>query len=294
MVLYADLLVAGNALTDYILLRICAAACHEPVHTGRMTAASLIGGASAMLITAPRLWATVGAAVAGAMMCAVAFATVQPRKLTVRSLCLYGAGLVWSGVWYAVWFLLHPNGVFWQNGYVYFDVSPLQFIGITVGAYAALRVIHGLRRSAPRTVRFSFFGNGRTVYGHALLDSGNLLTEPVSGLPVIVADRALTEPIFPPLDPADDPNDLLVRAHFRLIRYDSVGGGGLLPACRIERVRAEEGRLRPSAELYVAACPELRKNTGYDAIFPETAFVYWREKNEKRANPSFEEKGRLQ
>ena len=56
MVLYADMLVAANALTDYFLLRLCAAVCRRPVRRVRMALAALIGGAASLLILVPASW----------------------------------------------------------------------------------------------------------------------------------------------------------------------------------------------------------------------------------------------
>ena len=121
-------------------------------------------------------------------------------------------------------------------------------------------------------------GNLKKMRFYDRPDSGNLLTEPVSGLPVIVADRALTEPVFVPLhgvtDGTSEPETArLARQHFRFVRFDTLRGGGLLPACQPESIASVDEPLRPAAELYVASCAELRDATGYDAIFPAAAFA---------------------
>ena len=281
MVLYADMLVATNALTDYFLLRLCAAVCRQPIRRVRMVLAALLGGAAALLILVPAPWVSAaGAAIAGAAMCAVAFGIRQPRALLAQIACLYGAGAAWSGIWYAVWALVRPGGLYWRGGMVYFAVSPPVFVAVTVGIYGALTLVRRLLRTRrrPRVVRFRLTGNGRSVCGVGLVDSGNLLTEPISGLPVIVADRALTAPVFVPLhgitDDAFPPEtDRLARQHFRFIRFDTLRGGGLLPACRPEGIASDDEPLRPAAELYVASCAGLCDATGYDAIFPAAAFA---------------------
>lgn len=281
MVLYADMLVAANALTDYFLLRLCAAVCRRPVRRVRMALAALLGGAASLLILVPASWVpAAGAGIAGAAMCAVAFGIRSPRALLAQVACLYGAGAIWSGVWYALWAFVRPDGLYWHGGMVYFSISPPIFVAITVAIYGALTAVRRLLRTRrrPRVVRFHLSGNGRTVCGVGLVDSGNLLTEPVSGLPVIVADRALTEPVFVPLhgvtDGTSEPETArLARQHFRFVRFDTLRGGGLLPACQPESIASDDEPLRPAAELYVASCAELRDATGYDAIFPAAAFA---------------------
>lgn len=289
--MYADMLVAGNALTDYFLLRLCAAICRQPVRRGRMALAALAGGGASLLILIPSaMWAAVGALVAGALMCAIAFGSFRPRALVRQLLCLYALGFAWSGIWYALWFFLKPNGLYWHNGYVYFPISPPVFIVVTAVIYAALSLLRRICRSrqTARVIRFHLIGNGRAVCGQGLLDSGNLLTEPVSGLPVIVADRALVEPVFVPLsgvtDALSEPETArLAQRHFRFVHFDTLRGGGLLPACQLEGVISDDEPLRPASELYVAACADLRKNTGYDAIFPSSAFEHSTERVDSNA-----------
>lgn len=296
MVLYADMLVAVNALTDYFLLRCCAALCRQPVRRVRIVIAALVGGLASLLILAPTAWIpAAGAAAAAAAMCAVAFGVRSLRAWLVQVACLYGIGMGWSGIWYALWITARPDGMYWHGGMIYFSVSPPVFVAVTVAGYAVQCLVRRIVRTRrkPHVVRFRLRGNGHTVCGVGLVDSGNLLTEPISGLPVIVADRAFAAPVFVPLhgvtdDCAAPESAQLARQHFRLVRFDTLRGGGLLPACRPEFIASDDEPLRPAAELYVASCAGLRADTGYDAIFPASAFDHYTERIDTHA-PTMEQ-----
>ena len=104
----------------------------------------------------------------------------------------------------------------------------------------------------------------------ALLDTGNSLFDPVSGMEVMVVSAHALSPVF-----ADYPGlaacpavELVERAarfpelagRFRLIPYSAVGGAGLLAAFRPDALTVG-GETR--AELLAAVSPELQGD-GYD------------------------------
>ena len=104
---------------------------------------------------------------------------------------------------------------------------------------------------------------GRAVTFRALVDTGNSLCEPVSGLPVmVVSPAALREVLgeYYPLFLLSDPTEILeaaagvdaLRGRLRLVPYSAVGAKGFLVAFRPDalRVGGEETR-----ELLVALSP---------------------------------------
>ena len=214
-------------------------------------------------------------------MCGIAFGK---RKLCARILdigCLYAVSFAFSGITYAVWLFVAPNGLFWRNGYAYFAVSPLQFVLLVTAAYGILSlirfIIHTVRVQSGQTVRITLQANAHTVQGVALVDSGNLLKEPISGEAVVVADRDFALPVLPLLanltaESATDNESALTDLQFRFVQFHTIAGGGLMPAGRVAAIRSPDVRLLPAAQLYVAVCVDLRKNTGYDALVPESAF----------------------
>ena len=93
---------------------------------------------------------------------------------------------------------------------------------------------------------------GQTAVLSGLLDTGSRLREPFSGLPVIVCQadalgRALPGGLLAALSGAEPPPGV------RLVPFEAVGGQGVLPAFRPERVLAElEGEWRPLGGVYLA------------------------------------------
>ena len=120
-------------------------------------------------------------------------------------------------------------------------------------------------------VELSLFG--RSAAFRALVDTGNSLCDPVSGLPVMVVSPAALHGVLGELYPLfllPDPTEILaaaagldaLRGRLRLVPYSAVGARGFLVAFRPDAlcVGGEETR-----ELLVALSPSA-SGEGHDAI----------------------------
>ena len=112
--------------------------------------------------------------------------------------------------------------------------------------------------------RITVSNRGRQVSIDAIIDTGNLLCEPFSGLPVIVAEMDALESVLPeglenfPEQPASG---------IRVIPYCGVGGEGIMPAFRPEKLTAVLPGSRPrSADAYIGVLRKGRVGKDHHAI----------------------------
>ena len=115
---------------------------------------------------------------------------------------------------------------------------------------AALAALLGLRRRRINgwevTVLLSV--RGRTAGFRALIDTGNRLREPVSGLPVLIAESALVKGLLAADAEGAPP--------CRSIAYGALGGGGTVRCFRPDAVLIRRGeRLVRAPEVWVAVYP---------------------------------------
>lgn len=263
MIIYVDILVAVNWWVDYLLLLCVRRAGGSGVRGWRLALAALVGALSSLVLFLPPLPAGVSllCKLGGAtLMVLEAFSYESTRLFFRRLLLLFGLSAGLAGLCGALYFFVAPAGFYVFNGVVYYAVPPLLLVGLTAVCYLLLRLYdRWIRLRAPGgrafTVSLSF--DGQTVRVPCLYDSGNHLTEPFSGCPVLVVERGAVASLLPlPNDMEELP--VSTAAGWRVIPYDTLGGSGLLPAFVPHRatVHKKTGDV-VLPRCYVAVCDRL-------------------------------------
>ena len=263
MVIYADILLAVNWWIDFLLLLGVRRATDGVARGWRLALAALAGALTCFILFLPPMpvWASLLFKLSGAaVMVVTAFSFGDWRQFLRRLLLLFGLSAGLAGLCGALYFFVAPAGFFVCNGVVYYSVPPLLLVGLTVVCYGILSLMdRWTRRRTPggRAYTVTVQYEDRTVRLHCLYDSGNHLSEPFSGCPVLVAERASIAQWLP--GPAGvEKLPVGSAAGWRLIPYDSVGGSGLLPAFIPKQVTvATKDGEHPLPRCYVAVCDRL-------------------------------------
>ena len=141
--------------------------------------------------------------------------------------------------------------------------GPLRaFEGIAAGILA-LSLLFSARppHSCDYRVRIRLEGEGGYARFPALVDTGNRIREPISGLPVLIAEASLLRGILP-------------REGFRELHYGAVGGEGCMRCFRPEGVWIERGgRATRGPEVWVAVAPG-RLPGAFQALAPPEFTLY--------------------
>ncbi len=193
--MYADLLFLINFSMDFLCLYLSVKLLHLKQHTGRLLLSAVLGGVYSVV----SLFLSVGSGVALAIdvgvcviMCAVCAAGKGVSIPRIVLLCgtYFGISALMGGGMTALYHLLNkadlPLDEVAGDG-----ISAWMFLALATAS--ALAAVFGQRlfsrQSARRicTVRIRLGGAAWELQG--LCDSGNLLCDPISGTPVIVADR---------------------------------------------------------------------------------------------------------
>lgn len=178
-VLYADVLFLINFSMDYLSLYAASRLLSLPSKTWRMLAGAALGGIYGVLSVIFFLQGFVGAMITFFVSCGMVFIAFG-RCDSVRGffravLSVWGIGALIGGFMTLFSGMLRGDASYTSDG----DIP-----------IAVLAVILFVRMAAKRggrgyaEVSFSY---GENMYaGRALIDSGNLLTDPISGLPVVL------------------------------------------------------------------------------------------------------------
>ena len=263
MVIYVDLLLALNWWIDYLLLLGVRRSLGGAGRPWRLVVGALVGAATCFVLFLPPLpvWLSLAIKLLSALcMVLVAFRWQGWRQLVRQVFLLFGFSAGLAGLCGALYFFVAPRGFYVFNGVVYYSLPPLLLVALSVLCYGLLWLSERwMRRRAPagHTFRVWLQYEDKTVEFPCLYDSGNHLTEPFSGRPVLVVERDVAQQLLP-VPPSVEEIPVHSEAGWRLVPYDTLRGGGLLPAFipRQAAVVTREGR-RPLPACYVAVCHRL-------------------------------------
>ena len=179
VVLYADVLFLIDFSMDFLTLYTAGKLLHLPIVPWRLAAGAALGGlfgVAGVILALSGIWQGMGAAAVSAIMSAVAFGYSSLAAFGSSTLAVWGCGALLAG-----FMTLFPG--------LFSGKSPDGGIGdLVCGAvFTLLFAGRTVRRRMHRGYAAVTIPYGENVYtGRALMDTGNLLTDPISGLPVIL------------------------------------------------------------------------------------------------------------
>lgn len=253
-VIYVDTLFLLNGIIDYLLLLAAARLAGEPLRRLRFGGAAALGGAYAVAIFLPGMeflaspWCKLASCV---LMLLAAYG--GSRRLLRQGLifaalaCALGGGVVAIG-------LMDGQGLSLGRGVFYSSLDLKMVLLSAAVCYVVLTaVFQRVGKHNPLTgelLQAKLRLGERTAEVTALVDTGNTLTDPVSGRPVMVAEGDSVSNLFPEghrprtadlMDPAGAMARLGTgewKGRFRLLPYRAVGvDRGLLLALKVDSLR---------------------------------------------------------
>lgn len=269
---YLDAVFALNFAVNYLLLRATARLGAAAIRNRRLALGALIGAVYAVAVwLPPTRWMT---AVPCKLLCAGAMliAAFGRKRSTLRLAAVFGGiTLILCGAVYGV-ALLQNGTVRYRKSALFYPVSFFTLLltaaAVSLGCRLLLpRLTHAPDSLVPVTVQL----RGRSVQLTALRDTGNTLSDPISGAPVLTVYWQAAKRLFPAqlhLTAADfsAPAALALRLQDyspRLIPYRAVGvASGLLLALPCEITLGKETKIG-----LVAFSPTPLSDAGaYDAL----------------------------
>ena len=284
---YADIYFLINFSMDFLSLFLAAKLLDRRVALLRFILSATFGGlyaCIALFLPFSGIFSFFVDAVACVLMVLIATARRRQIKDTlIFSLVLGAVSILLGGAMTALFNLFNRIGLdrfFGDSG---------GGDGISVWIFAILAVISGIisalggrffkRRSARRqgSVEISYGGVGVSL--PCLLDSGNLLREPISNLPCIVVDIDSVKTLFPcSLIEAVRRGDITnLRTHeasrIRMIPASTATGESVMYGIRVDSVLLDLGKGATAVEAYVVLSREKISIKGIKALVPsELAF----------------------
>ena len=274
MTIYIDVLFCVNLITDYILLLTVRKLTSLRAGRLRLLCGAVIGGLGSFVILLPPLPFIVMVLISAAevlLMTGAVFLPVSIRAYIRVSALMFAVSFIYCGFMTAVMSLVPSGRLTVRNGSVYIDISPYLLIAVTLVCYGILRLFYGIKWSGDTgnkkcSAVIEYGGEKSELQG--IIDTGSTLHEPFSGECVIVGNENSFEHMKKIKELLENPTVSDIKKGIRLIPFSSVGGSGLIPAFRPEKItiRLNNKNLRVSA--YIALCSGKNMTEGCDIIVP--------------------------
>lgn len=270
---YIDVLFSLNFFLDFFLLWATGRFLRQDARVWRLLAAALLGaiyGAAMLLPALAWLYSVPAAVAASVLLLLLAFGFREKRAFLKLLAAFYLIAFAMAGSALAGGYFLGQRG--YSIGVKQTMGAGALLFGLAVAVILARRGVAALRSRWNRAdfqTTVEVCVAGRSCRFPGLVDTGNDLREPLSGLPVVVADYQALEPLFPEAlrdlyqGCGDDAVELLRgmeksslaggwSQRLRLIPFSSVGTKyGMLPGFRPDRLLVTEGDHRYQVQAVV-------------------------------------------
>lgn len=289
MTIYLDIILCENLLMNYIILFatyviIKPKTKHPQI---RMILSSLLGSIYAIIIYLnilsiyTNLLAKITLSV---VMVYIAFAPPNIKQLLKQILIFYLVSFIFGGCTFALIYFITPENVEMKNG-VFVGIYPIK-VGLIAGIIAfiitqiAFKINKSKLNNKNTFIEIELYNKNKMTKARALLDSGNMLKEPISQKPVIVVEKAILSKIIPEevlnyierMVGGDDQERNEMQEYLskiRMVPFMSLGKeNGMLIGIRLDKIKINTEDIRLEKENIIAGIYEkkLTKDNKYNAL----------------------------
>lgn len=236
-VIYADVYFIVNFSMDFLALFIACKIRKIPLRLWRTAFAAAVGSLYAVISLtfngAENILTFLLAAAIPFLMCYIAYGGGRAKYYLINVASFWIISFVMGGMMTAIYYFvgkLLSSREIYINGTTYTLYSDIPFWIFIAAAFAcALFTVIWNRLAAKKSGvhEASFFMEDGAVSINevAMCDSGNLLREPLSGLPVIILSNELMEKVAPGIETLKEG---LNYRKIRIIPYNTLSGSGIL------------------------------------------------------------------
>ena len=280
MTVYADVVFAVNTAVNYLLLLLGARLTGFPARPLRALFGAVLGGAYAVCVLVPTLnalnawWAK---AMCFLVMGIVAYGIRKKSLQTAFAALLCGGAL--AGFVFLLTQVFSVRIVAF-GGHIYYPLAAKVLILMAGGFYlaAALLMAGSMKHKTGELVPLRLCCGNRHVFVKALFDTGNSLTDPISGKPVVVLEWqrgaellgvcGKKEQFLNPVAGLTELKEAVPKNNLRLVPYRCVGqekGMLLAMPCRVK-----PGKMREVSALVALSPTPVSDGGGYEALIGGT------------------------
>lgn len=204
MTVYLDVILIENLCMNYIILFATGYIMKLKIKQFQIIISSLIGGiyaVTAYMNIIPVYSKLITKIILSISMVYIAYYPKNIKLCLKELLLFYLVSFVFGGCAFALLYIIKPQDILMKNG-VYIGTYPIKvaIIGALLGfilTYLAFKLIKNRITKKSVFYEITIFFKGKTVEATAMLDTGNLLKDPISQMPVILIQKSKLSQIIP-------------------------------------------------------------------------------------------------
>lgn len=279
MTLYVDIIFLENLIMNSIIILATGIILKNTQRIWRNLVSSGIGAIYAILIYTSnfKIYSNIILKVIlSVVIVYIAFKPANIRSFLKHIIIFYLTSFTFGGVAFALLYFVRPQDILFQNG-VLIGTYPIKMIlaggilGFIIITFAFKNIKGKLtRKDMMCTV---IIGNTRIT---AIVDTGNLLKDPITKMPVLIMERKMLKGIFPEIileNATDIVNGKEIElgeysSKLRVIPYKSIGKeNGLLLGIKAKNIRIVYQDIEKAHDVIIGIYTgTLSKNNKYSAI----------------------------
>lgn len=281
---YVDLLFLINFSMDFLCFFLTAKLLNRRLPVFRALAASAAGGIysdAVLFINVGRIASLAIDIAVCAAMCAIVFLSRKEiRSLPLCTLVYLAVSMALGGFMTALFNLLNSSGLTVSDGDSASDGISVWMFAFLAAAAGIMTLLGGKffrRKTCEKSAEVEITYGGKKVKLRAMTDSGNLLREPISGRPCIVADVSSVGSIIPPeVVRAVKSKDISAIETFapqtarniRIVPARTASGDGMLIALKAEQITVGCGGKNHNVDALIALSEIDASAGGSEALLP--------------------------
>ena len=200
MTIYLDIVMLENVIMNYIILYATGFIYKTSIKHFRILLSSIIGGVYAVVsfMEILPIYSSIGLKIVLSIgMVYLAYNAKNLKILLKQLLVFYLTSFAFGGIAFALLYFIKPQDIFMKNG-LYIGTYPIKIVllGGIVG-FAMIRVAYKKLSKKEMFCKINFEIMQKEKELTAMLDTGNLLREPITGNPVVVVERSSLLGIIP-------------------------------------------------------------------------------------------------
>lgn len=280
-VIYADVLVVINIYITYGLLYLTSCFSSAKTGRGRLFLASVLSGFYSLIIIVPGI--TEGIIGISKLLFSLAFLKVAFGRVSKKQyirliLIFFCVNFAFAGIMLALWLFVAPNGMYYNNSIVYFDIDTVTLLILTLVCYAVLSLAQRFLQSrvpSDTVYECRIYAVGKSFQCRCFLDTGNSLRDCYTGSSVIIVQKEVFKAVL-----GDNPFEGELK--MRLLPHSTVSYKGTLYAFTCEKAEIRGLTKSGVAENITVALTEEKIRGGhFDGILPWNIFESTTDEREK-------------